>query len=94
MTELSKSKTSQKYLFLPAVPKTCKLSSYQTLILIVTLDQSWHLIVRSYLATEVPCAFKRAEAQPSGNRGRRILSSRPAWATQQDPATTSCQKYL
>lgn len=51
----------------------------------LTLGQSWYLNVKSYLATEVPSAFKRAEAQHSGNRGRRILSSRPK---QQDPATS------
>lgn len=65
MPKRSKLRIFQKYIFLPVVPKTCKL-----LILILQLDPHWYLIGRSYLVMRVLCALKIEKAQNSGERGR------------------------
>lgn len=85
MPKQSKSRISQKYLFLPTVPKTYKLSFYQTLILILKLDgPRRYLTGRSYLVMGVLCALKIEKVTELRRERQRILSSRPPWATQQD----------
>lgn len=94
MPKRSKLRIFQKYLFLPVVPKTCKLSFYQTLNSDSTIGSTLVSDWKGLPSNESSVCFKDREGTELRRERQRILSSRTTWATQQDPAITTPPKVL